>query len=150
VNSTEVESLAAIDGSQPTEQTHRLSAFQGWLKVGCAIMIRQIRNLALEENDDGSHPLSHPATGNGIHEDSNLGSPIPPHPLGIKPLGNKYFSTSGDARTLMGTLQVLPDEMLMQLLEFLDPQTLRLFGHTCKFLFACCMADDIWKTVFLE
>jgi hypothetical protein len=113
-------------------------------------MIRQIRNLALEEDDDGSHLLSHPVTGNGSHENSNLGSPIPPHPLGIKPLGNKYFSTSGDARTLMGTLQVLPDEMLMQLLEYLDPQSLRLLGHTCKFLFACCMADDIWKTIFLE
>lgn len=111
-------------------------------------MIRQIRNLALEEDGDGSQRLSHIVTGR--HEDSNLGSPIPPHPLGIKPLGNRYFCTSGDARTAMGTLQVLTDEMLMQLLEYLDPQTLRLFGHTCKFLFACCMADEIWKTVFLE
>jgi hypothetical protein len=111
---------------------------------------RQIRDCALEGDGDGTQPLSHPVTRNNTQDDSSLGSSIPPHPLGIRPLGNKYFSSGADARKSMGALQVLPDEMLMQLLESLDARALRLFGYTCKFLFACCMADDIWKAVFLQ
>ncbi len=112
--------------------------------------LRQVRNLTLEEDGVGGQPLSHPVTGHVSHDDFNATSSIPPHPLGVKPLGNKYFSDGGDARRFLGTLQVLPDEMLMQLLEFLDERTLRLLGYTCRFLFACSMSDDIWKTVFLE
>ncbi|KAK4152417.1 hypothetical protein C8A00DRAFT_16262 [Chaetomidium leptoderma] len=111
---------------------------------------RQTGSRALKGEGDRSQPLSHSKAGNSNHDDSSLDSSIPSHPLGIKPLGNKYFSSGEDARMLLGTLQVLPDEMLMQLLEYLDPRALRLFGYTCKFLFACCVVDDIWKTIFLE
>jgi len=78
-------------------------------------------------------------------------SSIPTHPLGVKPLGNKYFSSGDDARnSLKGHLGVLPDEMLMQLLEFLDQRTLKILGYTCRFLFAACMSDDLWKSIFLK
>ncbi|KAK4239820.1 hypothetical protein C8A03DRAFT_13833 [Achaetomium macrosporum] len=110
---------------------------------------RQLSNRAAEEDGSGSWPLSQPVTENGSHE-SSLGSSVPPHPLGIKPLGNKYFSNEQDARKFMGVLQALPDEMLVQLLEYLDARSLRLLGYTCKFLFACCVADDLWKAIFLE
>lgn len=83
-------------------------------------------------------------------DDADASSSVPPHPLGIKPLGNKYLSNGDDARAFLGTLRILPDEMLMQLLEFLDQRTLRLLGYTCRFLYACSMSDDIWKTKFLE
>ncbi|KAK4186162.1 hypothetical protein QBC35DRAFT_283276 [Podospora australis] len=109
------------------------------------------RDLAFEEHANGSQSLSHHSMTVGQEETGDsLGSAVPLHPLGVKPLGNKYFSNGNDARKYMGTLQGLPDEMLIQLLEYLDQRTLRLFGYTCKFLFACCMADDIWKSVFLE
>ncbi|KAK3300948.1 uncharacterized protein B0H64DRAFT_334574 [Chaetomium fimeti] len=111
---------------------------------------RQIRSCALEGEVDGSHPLSHPVIANGGQDDSSLGSSVPPHPFGIKPLGNKYFFNGEDARTSLGVLQIVPDEILMQFLEYLDARTLRLFGYTCKFLLGCCMADDIWKAIFLE
>ncbi|KAK3394706.1 Clavaminate synthase-like protein [Podospora didyma] len=78
------------------------------------------------------------------------GPSVPPHPLGIKPLGNKYFHNGKNARDHLGSLQVLPDEMLMQLLEFLDQHALRLLGYTCRFLFAHCISDDLWKSIFLE
>ncbi|KAK0729176.1 hypothetical protein B0T21DRAFT_314739 [Apiosordaria backusii] len=116
---------------------------------------RHNRSIAFEEDGNGSQPLTHRnVTGNGDEEveleDSNTGSSsVPLHPLGIKPLGNKYFSNGNDARKYMGSLQGLPDEMLIQLLEYLDTRTLRLLGYTCKFLFACCMSDDVWKTIFL-
>lgn len=114
---------------------------------------RQSQSCAFAGEGDGSQPLSHPVTviSNGGQDGPSLGPAVPSHPFGIKPLGNKYFSSGGkDARGSLGVLQILPDEMLMQLLEYLDAHTLRLFGYTCKFLFACCMADDVWKAIFLE
>lgn len=116
---------------------------------------RQNGNPALDQDEngtDGSHPLTHSMAdqANLGNDDSSGTSAIPPHPLGVKPLGNKYFSSGKDARKSLGTLQVLPDEMLMQLLEFLDVRTLRRLGYSCRFLFACCMSDDVWKTLFLE
>lgn len=82
-------------------------------------------------------------------EGLELESYIPSHPLGIKPLGNKYFHDGDDAREFLGRLQVLPDELLNQLLEFLDVRSLRLLGYTCRFLFAFCLSDDLWKSIFL-
>jgi hypothetical protein len=75
---------------------------------------------------------------------------IPPHPLGIRPLGNKYFTRGKDARDASGAFKALPDEVVAQLLEYLDQRTLRYLGYTCRFLFAHCMSDEVWKTVFLE
>ncbi|KAK3329631.1 hypothetical protein B0H66DRAFT_527013 [Apodospora peruviana] len=75
---------------------------------------------------------------------------IPSHPLGIKPLGNKYFSNAKDARDSLGTLQVLPDELVAQLVELLDKRSLRLLGYSCRFLYAICLSDDLWKSIFLE
>jgi hypothetical protein len=40
--------------------------------------------------------------------------------------------------------------MLMQLLEFLDQRSLRYLGSTCRFLYAHCGSDDLWKSIFLE
>ena len=110
---------------------------------------RPIRDCAFEEDVAGSHPSSHAVTDEGGQHDFGLDSSVPPHPLGIKPLGNKYFAAE-DARKNMGVLQILPDEMLMQLLEYMDMPALRLLGSTCRFLFACCTSDDIWKAIFLE
>lgn len=89
---------------------------------------------------------SHPLTDAGFEAESY----IPSHPLEIKPLGNKYFHEGKDAREFLGHLQVLPDELLSQLLEFLDSRSLRLLGYTCRFLFAFCLSDDLWKSIFLE
>lgn len=113
---------------------------------------RPNRNVAFEEDrnaSSSSHSVSHPVT-DSLEDSNAIASAVPLHPLGIKPLGNKYFFNGNDARNYLGNLQALPDEMLMQLFEYLDPRTLRLLGYTCKFLFACCMSDDIWKTIFLE
>lgn len=79
-----------------------------------------------------------------------LESSIPVHPLGVKPLGNQYFAPGGNARRNIGAFQILPDESLMLLLEQFDAHTLRVLGYTCKFLFAFCSSDDLWKTLFLE
>lgn len=98
-------------------------------------------------NDDGYTD----EVDNGI-ADEQIGSvaPIPIHPLGIKPLGNLWLSATTNARGSIGTLQALPDEMLALFLEYLDHQTLRKLGYTCRFLFAFCRSDELWKALFLE
>ncbi len=77
-------------------------------------------------------------------------SPIPPHPLGIKPLGNLYLCSAASARASLGSVQALPDEILVQCLEFLDVPSLLRLECTCKFLFAFCRSDDLWRALFLE
>ncbi|CZS94347.1 related to phosphatidylserine-specific receptor [Rhynchosporium agropyri] len=74
---------------------------------------------------------------------------IPPHPSGVKPAGNQYTATS-IARNLIGSFQVFPDEILAIFLEYLDSQLLCALGSTCKFLYAFCRSDDLWKALFIE
>lgn len=86
-----------------------------------------------------------------MHEqEANVESPIPSHPLGIKPLGNQYLSSAANARGSIGSLRILPDEVLAQLFEYFGQHSLRKLGYTCRFLFAFCQADDLWKALFLE
>lgn len=81
-----------------------------------------------------------------IQEESSL---VPLHPLGLKPAGNQYTATS-NARHRIGDYQVLPDEVLAITLEYLNSVELRLLGSTCKFLYAFCRSDDLWKILFIE
>jgi hypothetical protein len=74
---------------------------------------------------------------------------LPVHPLGLKPLGNQYTANS-NARHGIGNFQRLPDEIVAVLLESLDSHELILLGSTCKFLYAFCRSDDLWKTLFIE
>lgn len=91
------------------------------------------------------------AGSNGVTDDQlDLDTPVPVHPLGVKPLGNQYLSSTVNARRALGQLQTLPDEVLSQLLEYFDQQSLRKLGYTCRFLFAFCHSDEFWKPLFLE
>ena len=74
---------------------------------------------------------------------------IPLHPLCVKPSGNQYTATT-NIRHVVGLFQILPDEVLSILLEYLDSYQLRLLGSTCKLLYAFCRSDDLWKTLFIE
>jgi hypothetical protein len=80
-------------------------------------------------------------------EESSLA--IPHHPLDVKPLGNKYTAT-GDGKNSVGYFQILPDEIIAIFLEYLDSSELLLLGSTCKFLYAFCRSDDVWKALFIE
>ena len=74
---------------------------------------------------------------------------IPTHPLGVKPSGNQYTAES-NARERAGYFQILPDEILAIFLEYLDSNQLLLLGDTCKFLYAFCHTEDLWKVLFVE
>lgn len=75
---------------------------------------------------------------------------IPSHPLGLKPLGNQYLHNGPIARRSIGVFDVLPDEMLMLFLEHFGAAELLDLGHTCKFFYAFCHSDDLWKALFLQ
>ncbi|KAJ6446276.1 Noc1p protein [Purpureocillium lavendulum] len=75
---------------------------------------------------------------------------IPLHQLGVKPLGNRYLSNGPNARTRIGLWAMLPDELLTVVLDVLDKSDLIRFGSTCKFLYAFCHADELWKALFLQ
>jgi hypothetical protein len=75
---------------------------------------------------------------------------IPSHPLGVKPLGNLYLHDGPNARTAIGLWNACPDEILMIILEHFDTASLRKFGSTCRFLFAFCYSEELWKTLFLQ
>ena len=74
---------------------------------------------------------------------------IPPHPLGIKPSGNVYGSTKS-IKSNAGFFSVLPDELLLHLLEILDYISLRLLSYTCKSLHAFSRLEDLWKAFCIE
>lgn len=75
---------------------------------------------------------------------------IPVHPLGVKPLGNQYFATGLSARQALGYIGCLPDELIVQILECLEKESLKTLGSTCRFLYAFCQLDELWKPLFLE
>ena len=83
-------------------------------------------------------------------KDDDFDAPLPPHPLGIKPLGNRYLDQGTDAKDATGLFQTLPDELVMLLAETLDMDSLRALGSTCRFFYAACTYDELWKALALE
>lgn len=74
---------------------------------------------------------------------------VPLHPLGIRPAGNAYTAVK-NLKSSAGRFSFLPDELIIQLLEFLDHKPLLTLGFTCKALYAFCRFDDLWKKLFIE
>ena len=73
---------------------------------------------------------------------------VPAHPLNVKPLGNA-FTTDDNIRTRAGSFALLPDELIAQIMEWLDPFRLLQLGCTCKALYAFSRQEDLWKMLYL-
>lgn len=100
--------------------------------------------LASVDGHDGEHDGNH----DGDDVDATTVA-IPSHPLDVKPSGNIY-TASIDLKKFSGLFARLPDELLLQLLEFLDARSLNGLGGTCKALYAFTRFEDVWKALFLE
>ncbi|RMJ11200.1 hypothetical protein BHE90_017127 [Fusarium euwallaceae] len=87
---------------------------------------------------------------NDSSESQSHSDSIPLHPLGLKPLGNQYLFTGRNARRSVGAWGFLPDEVIMLVLEHFDASALLKLGHTCKFFYAFCHSDELWKPLFLQ
>lgn len=95
-----------------------------------------------------TEPTSHAGVMAALDFDDIVQS-IPSHPFGVKPSGNKYTAKE-NLRESIGMFQILPDEVLAIVLEYLDSRLLRHLGSTCKVLYAFCHSDDLWKALFIE
>jgi hypothetical protein len=73
---------------------------------------------------------------------------IPSHPLGVKPSGNALLAT-WSLRDAIGTFRLLPDELILLLLEYLDGSSLLGIGRTCKAFYAFTRAEELWKALFV-
>lgn len=115
---------------------------------------RREGDLPFEANTNGTNGANGRSDHLDIQQVANDGPAVPLrlplHPLGIKPLGNLYLASGPNARNCIGAFQALPDETLALILDYFDQRTVRQLGYTCKFLFALCSSDDIWKGLFLE
>ncbi|RPB19810.1 Clavaminate synthase-like protein, partial [Terfezia boudieri ATCC MYA-4762] len=72
------------------------------------------------------------------------------HPLRIKPLGNAFTASSNLRDTSTGNIALLPDELIIQLLSYLDAKSLLALGSTSKGLYAFCRWDELWKDLFVN
>ena len=71
------------------------------------------------------------------------------HPLGIRPSGNALTSSTNSKRSC-GHFARLSDELLLQLLEALQPAQLLRLGATCRALHAFTRSEELWRALFVE
>ncbi|KAL8729832.1 MAG: hypothetical protein Q9166_004473 [cf. Caloplaca sp. 2 TL-2023] len=81
--------------------------------------------------------------------DDGYEATVPPHPLNVKPLGNAYTANE-NIKIKAGLLAQLPDELITQVMEWLDPIALTRLGCTCKALYAFSRQEELWKPLFLR
>lgn len=74
---------------------------------------------------------------------------VPPHTWGIKPSGNAY-GAKHNIKTSAGLFATLPDELILLVLELLEPCSILRIGATCKALCAFSRFEELWKTKYLE
>jgi len=86
-----------------------------------------------------------------VHESEDINGDVPfvpLHPSGIKPSGNAFTATS-NLRAATGTFALIPDELILLILETLDQSCLLALGATCKALYAFTKTEDLWKALFI-
>ncbi|KAL5339222.1 hypothetical protein BJX70DRAFT_388110 [Aspergillus crustosus] len=91
---------------------------------------------------------SHFRSESAVDDSADLNA-IPGHPLGVKPSGNALLA-SENLRPAIGTFNLLPDELILLLLEFLDSRDLLQLSQTCKAFYAFTQAEDLWKAFFIR
>jgi hypothetical protein len=72
------------------------------------------------------------------------------HPLGLKPAGNQYTANVNSRHHIGPNFSLWPEEFLAIFLEHLSASDLLALGTCCKFFFAFCRSDDLWKTLFIQ
>src|SRR5579859_4556255 len=72
---------------------------------------------------------------------------------GLKSNHVSSSSTTGNNSTLhidnLQAMTFIPDELILEILAYLDIHSLRNFGYTSKASFAFHLHEDLWKQLFL-
>jgi hypothetical protein len=82
--------------------------------------------------------------------DASLENEIRPHPLRIKPSGNALTSQHSLRDCSTGLFALFSDELILQLLGFLDSAALNAIGATSKGMYGFSRAEELWKSLFIE
>lgn len=69
------------------------------------------------------------------------------HPLGVRPAGNAYLSSS-NLKSAAGLFALWPDELIAAFLEGRSVRELLALGGTCKALHAFTRNEEIWRGLF--
>ncbi|ETN42916.1 uncharacterized protein HMPREF1541_02074 [Cyphellophora europaea CBS 101466] len=74
------------------------------------------------------------------------------HPLGVRPSGNALIDGQNglSATSAMGSFGMLPDGLMLSMLEYLEARSLAMLGSTCRALFAYCSFDQLWRDLAVE
>lgn len=108
------------------------------------------RRIGRDFNEQDRFNASAPVRENHIDDQGTSHRGVPGHPLQIKPLGNSYTGADSNIKSSAGLLAYLPDDLLLQLLEYLSATDLIILEATCRVLYAFCRHDEIWRTLFVE
>lgn len=84
------------------------------------------------------------------HDEADAVAAVPTHPLRVRPSGNAFGAPKNLRHAIKGPLILLPDAVLLQILENLDLPTLRTLGYTSKALWAFCHLDELWKSHYMR
>ena len=105
--------------------------------------------VTIRKDGDGSPfaPASSPKASMTLDDGPSMA--LPAHPLGVRPAGNAY-ATDKNLKSAAGRFNVLPDEILLEILQYLEPTPLSFSGRTCKALYAFSRFDELWKAIIIR
>jgi hypothetical protein len=106
-------------------------------------------NLILDHERPLKRQRIEPTPSGVTNNGSNDSTLVRRHPLGVRPSGNALTATVNLKRAC-GSFKVLPDELLSQVLELLDAQSLLRLGGACRALHAFTRNDELWRALFVE
>lgn len=78
------------------------------------------------------------------------------HPLNVKPSGNSWLMRDIDPKILprhkqMGDLAVFPDELLMDILSFVDDEkSLQNLSYTSRIMYAFLYDEEVWRKLYTK
>ncbi len=108
----------------------------------------QIENDGIISGDLETNPPESPrkTLSKSVEYDSTA---VRQHPLGIKPSGNAYTAKE-NIKVAAGLFATLPDELVVQVLEWFDAVALQQIECTCKVLYAFSRLEDLWRTLLVK
>lgn len=85
-------------------------------------------------------------------EGFNIKSSAPSHTHGVQPLGNLYLNTSStnSRDTGLGNLHTLSDELVLDILGFLDSTSLGVLASVSKSFYVFTNHEPLWRNLVLE
>lgn len=107
----------------------------------CISITKELARLVEEEEEEEVN-----------EEGFNIKSSAPSHTHGVQPLGNLYLNTSStnSRDTGLGNLHTLSDELVLDILGFLDSTSLGVLASVSKSFYVFTNHEPLWRNLVLE